>query len=94
MNILYAFPCNHVYMLVEERERESVCVCVCVCAYGYMRVCARVCLCVYVCVFLCVFINLISQHAPLQKAILHARDCLYVICVCVCVRFVTPSTAV
>ena len=26
-------------------------------------------------------INFISQHVPLQKAILHARDCLYVICV-------------
>ena len=27
------------------------------------------------------FINFISQHVPLQKAILHARDCLYVTCV-------------
>ena len=33
--------------------------------------------------FLIIIINFISQHVPLQKAILHARDCLYVYVICV-----------
>jgi len=75
---------------------SNVCVCTCVCVYVCVCVCMYVCMCVCMCmcvnvrvymcvcvyVYVCVFvINFISQHVPLQKAILHARDCLYVICV-------------
>ena len=46
--------------------------------FGVMCVCGVCVLCVC-CVCGVFFINFISQHVPLQKAILHARDCLYVI---------------
>jgi nuclear pore complex protein Nup62 len=62
-----------------------ICMYVCVCMYVCRYVCMRVYVCMYVCVCVCmcvcIFINFISQYVPLQKAILHARVCLYVTCV-------------
>ena len=63
-----------------------MCVCMCACVYVCMYVCMLMCVCMYVCTYVCILfnINFISQHVPLQKAILHARVCLYltyVICV-------------
>ena len=47
--------------------------------------------CVCVCVYIFFIINFISQHVPLQKAILHAKDCLYVYVICV-IRFYIYTT--
>jgi len=65
---------------------ECACGCVCMCVFVFVCVCVCVaCVCVYICVFMCVYVcvffNFISQHVPLQKAILNARICLYLTCV-------------
>jgi len=54
------------------------------CTRLYYRACFKYGIFCAKCVCVCFFIiNFISQHVPLQKAILHARDCLYVYVICV-----------
>ena len=64
-----------------------VCVCVCVCMYVYVCVCVGMCVYVGMCMYF-FYYQLYFTACSITEAILHAWDCLYIICIasyCVCI---------
>ena len=66
MNV-YRYVCTALYICMYVRMYVRVYVCTYVCMYVRM----------YVCILYIYIYNFINQHAPIQGAILHARDFMY-----------------